>query len=204
MDSLNAYNRPLKMTCTRQTLFWLVFLLSASSWAQHEQAILLDGFLSYIRMAEELLLPAEQGHPDAQTRLAEMYERGLGVPQNFNKAIGLYRKAALNGYPPALVKLRSLGVGVFAEPTTAIEDTSREAKNKTKPSTQITIKVGRVTLSGSSLDLWSPNRIILTRVIKEKPRTRRKPFMAARSQANHRLLFSTQSPRPGFKVTGTN
>ena len=194
------------MTCTRQTLFWLAFSIfaSESSWAQQPRPFWLDQSVSYMRMAEKLLLPAEQGHADAQTRLAEMYERGLGVPQNFSKAIDLYRKAASNGYQPALVKLRSLGVNVFAEPPAQNKDTDKERKDNARPLTQIKINVVNMTSSRSSFDLWSHDRVILTRVMKQGPKTRRKPFMVVQRRVNRGLLLSTHNLRPGLKVTGTN
>jgi uncharacterized protein len=41
---------------------------------------------------------AEQGDPIAQFRLASMYERGQGVPQDYEQAMIWYRKAADQGY----------------------------------------------------------------------------------------------------------
>ena len=39
----------------------------------------------------------EQGHVTAQNNLGEMYDRGLGIPQDYAKALMWYRKAAETG-----------------------------------------------------------------------------------------------------------
>jgi hypothetical protein len=60
---------------------------------------------------------AQQGDPRAQTRLAQRYADGVGVPQNYARAIDWYRRAARQGYAPAREALAALGVPpVVAEP----------------------------------------------------------------------------------------
>jgi TPR repeat protein len=44
---------------------------------------------------------AEQGDPYAQYKLAVMYAKGRGVPQDFAQAVAWYRKAAEQGDPYA-------------------------------------------------------------------------------------------------------
>jgi hypothetical protein len=48
---------------------------------------------------------AAAGNPEAQTYLARMYEKGLGVPQNYMVSAAWYRCAAGQGYPPAAYSL---------------------------------------------------------------------------------------------------
>ena len=48
---------------------------------------------------------AEQGDPDSQVRLAQRYQEGVGVPQDYCKAAELYEKAAAQGNALAQVNL---------------------------------------------------------------------------------------------------
>lgn len=70
----------------------------------------------YFLTALELALPrAEQGDAAAQTLIAEIYSKGLGVAQNAERAAGWYQLAAKNGDRLATFELGSLyqdGVGV--------------------------------------------------------------------------------------------
>ncbi len=68
----------------------------------------------WVRQAEMLTLRAGQGDLDAQVRLAERYERGRGVPQNYATAIGMYRAAAMRGHTGARRRLAALGVSLVA------------------------------------------------------------------------------------------
>jgi TPR repeat protein len=47
----------------------------------------------------------EQGNPDAQVHLAQLYQEGRGVPQDYRKAVELYEKAAAQGNALAQVNL---------------------------------------------------------------------------------------------------
>ena len=40
---------------------------------------------------------ALQGHARAQNRLAEIYERGTGVPKSYKESLKWYRRAASQG-----------------------------------------------------------------------------------------------------------
>jgi TPR repeat protein len=53
-------------------------------------------------------MAAEQGHSNAQLRLAGMFEDGLGVPQDLNIARFWYRKAAAQGSVQAQASLEGL------------------------------------------------------------------------------------------------
>lgn len=59
---------------------------------------------------------AEEEHLDAQFRLGECYEKGLGVERNLEKAVSWYRRAARRRYPEAQNALgdcyfKGIGVG---------------------------------------------------------------------------------------------
>ncbi len=63
---------------------------------------------------------AERGDPEAQLQVAERYESGDGVPQDFTQAMTWYNKAAAQNHPTAYyhlgrVYLRGLGVPADAE-----------------------------------------------------------------------------------------
>ncbi len=72
--------------------------------------------MGYFLTAMELALPrAEQGDAAAQTLIAEIYARGLGVAQNAERAAGWYQLASRNGDHLATFELGMLyqeGVGV--------------------------------------------------------------------------------------------
>ncbi|MGH7354290.1 MAG: caspase family protein [Candidatus Rokuibacteriota bacterium] len=66
---------------------------------------------------------ADQGDPAAQTYLGEIYEKGLGVPPDYQAAAQWYRKAADKGFPRAAMNLGSLyeqGLGVPKDPVQAL------------------------------------------------------------------------------------
>jgi len=68
---------------------------------------------------------ADEGDPEAQTYVGEIYERGLGgAAPDYAAAAGWYRKAADQGFSRARINLGSLyeqGLGVARDPVTAIE-----------------------------------------------------------------------------------
>ena len=70
----------------------------------------------YYLTALELALPrAEKGDAAAQTLIAELYARGLGVAQNIERAAGWYQLASRNGDRLAtfyLCMLSQAGTGV--------------------------------------------------------------------------------------------
>lgn len=68
----------------------------------------------YILAFKELLQQARKGVPEAQFYLGVMYEKGLGVPQDYTEAIRWSQKAAAQGikeaqYNVGLIYFRGLG-----------------------------------------------------------------------------------------------
>ncbi|WP_449066198.1 tetratricopeptide repeat protein [Planomonospora algeriensis] len=53
-------------------------------------------------------LAAHQGHPAGQRGLGHLYASGLGVPQDFEKAVSLFQAAAAAGDPEAMYNLAML------------------------------------------------------------------------------------------------
>ena len=85
----------------------------------------------YYLTALELALPrAEQGDAAAQTLIAELYARGLGVAQNAERAAGWYQLASKNGDRLATFELGMLyqaGTGVPRKLARGIEHLSELA-----------------------------------------------------------------------------
>jgi len=79
-----------------------------------------DGVAAYgrldFRTAFKLLKPlADQGNPEAQFYIADMYQFGQGVKSDLPEAVALYRKSAEQGFVEAEVKLGAMyksGAGV--------------------------------------------------------------------------------------------
>ncbi|HKR36465.1 MAG TPA: caspase family protein [Steroidobacteraceae bacterium] len=66
---------------------------------------------------------AQQGDPEAQVTVGEIYERGLGAQPNYEAALIWYKKAADQGYSRALFNLGTLyeqGLGVEADKLKAL------------------------------------------------------------------------------------
>ena len=66
---------------------------------------------------------AEQGDAAAQTYVGEIFEKGLGVPPDYDAAATWYRRAAESGYSRAAINLGNLyeqGLGVPKDPTQAL------------------------------------------------------------------------------------
>ena len=74
--------------------------------------------------ALKIWLPlAQDGKPDAQTYVGEIFEKGLGVPPDYAAAAVWYKKAADQGYSRAAINLGGLyerGLGVPKDPTQAL------------------------------------------------------------------------------------
>jgi TPR repeat protein len=67
--------------------------------------------------------PAENGAPRALACLARMYAEGLGVDQNIDQAISLYKRAAINNDFLAQIELGRIyahGKGVPVDPVQAL------------------------------------------------------------------------------------
>jgi uncharacterized caspase-like protein len=66
---------------------------------------------------------AEQGDAPAQTYVGEIFEKGLGVPPDYDAAATWYRRAAESGYSRAAINLGNLfeqGLGVAKDPAQAL------------------------------------------------------------------------------------
>lgn len=69
----------------------------------------------FATMFREMTALANEGYAKAQARLGWMYQRGLGVPQDYQQARAWYEKAGANGLANAIAhvgKLYELGLGV--------------------------------------------------------------------------------------------
>jgi len=74
---------------------------------------------------------AKNGNPQAQYKLAAMYESGRGAAKNINKAKDWYKKSAANNYKPAKHRLTYLEVkstGFKASHKPWLKDLSADAK----------------------------------------------------------------------------
>lgn len=75
---------------------------------------------------------ANNGNPQAQYKLASMYESGRGAAKDINKAKAWYKKSAANNYKPAKHRLTYLEVkssGFKASHKPWLKDLSADAKN---------------------------------------------------------------------------
>jgi len=78
---------------------------------------------NYATALKVWLPQAEQGDVKAQTNVGEIFEKGLGVPPDYDAAAQWYRKAAEHGYSTAALNLGSLyerGLGVPKDPNQAL------------------------------------------------------------------------------------
>ncbi|WFE91047.1 caspase family protein [Roseibium porphyridii] len=86
------------------------------------------------RAAALLKTAAEAGDPEAMFELARMYERGIGVEQDVDKALELFRKSADEDFADAINDLGFLyyqgGLGVTRDPKKAIEMFGRAADRR--------------------------------------------------------------------------
>lgn len=73
-------------------------------WATHVAPA-----LAYTALADlDRTSVAEQGDPDAQARLGDLYRKGEGTPENYTEAVRWYRLAAAQGYLLAQVNLGTM------------------------------------------------------------------------------------------------
>lgn len=173
-------------------VFPLILVAVTASWAEQERCTGSEPAAGYMRQAEEQLWAAEQGDAQAQFGLAALYERGLGVPQNFRRAISWYRKAARQGYGPARNKLRTLGASLHVDAQAEEEVEETEAIDETDSApTNIIIQIGGATFSPS---IFESIRIIFVRSpTRQKYASIRRAFATSQSNSAHGLAFF---PRP--------
>ncbi|WP_299811981.1 caspase family protein [uncultured Roseibium sp.] len=83
------------------------------------------------RAAELLRQASDAGDPEAMFELARLYERGIGVDQDIDEALNLYRQSAAENFADAINDLGFLhfqgGLGVPRDPVKAIEFFQRAA-----------------------------------------------------------------------------
>ena len=76
----------------------LSLLISMQGWCadlrKGEEAYMIGDYATALR---EWTLLAEQGDLDAQFKLANMYRKGIGVPQDYKTAVKLYNPPAEQG-----------------------------------------------------------------------------------------------------------
>ncbi len=91
--------------------------LTTDAWADYETGIAAYKRGDYVAAAAEMKILADQNDPRGQTFLGNLYADGVGVPQNWEIAVQLYQKAAIQGHKPAEHILKSLGaVSVSSKP----------------------------------------------------------------------------------------
>lgn len=73
--------------------------VSTADWLSQAEAAMTAQ--RYVEARERLEPEAARGNPDAERLLADLYAAGLGLPQNFSRALELYRRAAEQGNPAA-------------------------------------------------------------------------------------------------------
>lgn len=96
---------------------FLALNLTTDAWADYETGIAAYKRGDYVAAAAEMKILADQNDPRAQTFLGNLHADGVGVPQNWEIAVQLYQKAAIQGHKPAEHILKSLGaVNVSSKP----------------------------------------------------------------------------------------
>ena len=82
-----------------------IVCLAVPAWADYLAGV--DAYLrgNYATALSELRPLAEQGYAGAQYNLGLMYDKGYGVPQDYEQARQWYEKAAAQGYAKAQYNL---------------------------------------------------------------------------------------------------
>jgi TPR repeat protein len=78
-----------------------------------------------------MLVKAEQGQPKAMLNVGTLYERGVGVPRNFTKALEWHQKAADAGEKEAYMRLAlcyEIGMGAAADADRALKNLKKAAE----------------------------------------------------------------------------
>lgn len=86
-------------------LIGLVGLHASLALADYEQGVRELQQNNYASALYEFRQAAETGNPDAQYRLATMYQQGVGTPEKADRADKWYRLAADSGHPTAQMQL---------------------------------------------------------------------------------------------------
>ena len=80
--------------------------------AEHQIGWCYEKLGDYTHAIEWYMKGAEKGIGDTAYHLAELYETGTGVPEDFSKAVEWYRVSAKLGYPAAELWLKEKGFQV--------------------------------------------------------------------------------------------
>jgi len=97
-----------RTTCSLVLL--LALSLTTDAWGDYKAGIAAYKRGDYAAAAAEMKSLADQNDPRAQTFLGNLYADGVGAPQNWEIAVQLYQRAAVQGHKPAEHILESLGV----------------------------------------------------------------------------------------------
>jgi TPR repeat protein len=102
-----------KFICILVFLSLSVFGNFAYSDAKLQAATQLWLKKEYPAALENFKILAEQGSPDAQVFLGDMYQNGLGTPQDYDKALRWFRLAAEQGHSLGQLSLGLMHLGGF-------------------------------------------------------------------------------------------
>ena len=122
-----------------------------SVYAQDAPAARADALASlrigdFARAASEMAIAANAGDPDAQFRLAALYQAGRGVPQDDVSAFKWTRAAAVQGHLEAQAQLGALyqmGRGVERDDKEARLWLTRAAERGSEQAAKLLVEFGR-------------------------------------------------------------
>lgn len=103
------------MKIITKTIALLLLVLSGVVYADNAAGLAAINAGNYKLALQEFQEAANQGNIEATYNLALMYDRGLGVSENKQKAATFYQTAAKQGYTSAMLNLGTLyvnGVGI--------------------------------------------------------------------------------------------
>jgi TPR repeat protein len=105
-------------------LTFIIVLLSSTIWAEKVTPDIFDSDPGYLDIPPDFLDKVNAGDPWAQNELGEMYEIGVGVPEDDRKAVEWYKKAAEQGYADGqynLGRMYEIGRGIPKNLKKAVE-----------------------------------------------------------------------------------
>ena len=86
----------------------IFFCLLSFARADYDSAVAALEVGDYENAFNEFKLLAEDGDAEAQNKLAMMFQRGMGIPQDPDAALQWYQKAAEGGFSPAQLNLGAM------------------------------------------------------------------------------------------------
>ena len=114
------------------TLLLGVTMFCPALFADYTKALYAYNHYNYDTARKEFTLVAMNGHKDAQFYLGEIYEGGVGVPADYERAFDWYAQAAQQQHARAQSRLATLyltGRGVEQDNTDAFDWYLRSAEN---------------------------------------------------------------------------